>query len=95
MKVAAAQALAELARKEVPEVVSQAYRDEFKFGPEYIIPKPMDPRLFREAVMGLEPWLLGLSMAERISYDPERNILFSNLEGFQVRTIDSQDSGSV
>jgi propionate CoA-transferase len=51
-------------------------------------PKPMDPRLFREAVMGLEPWLLGLSLSERISYDPERNILFSNLEGFQVRTID-------
>ncbi|QGY05136.1 acyl CoA:acetate/3-ketoacid CoA transferase [Methylobacterium mesophilicum SR1.6/6] len=51
-------------------------------------PKPMDPRLFRDAVMALEPWLLGLSLSERISYDPERNILFSNLEGFQVRTID-------
>ena len=51
-------------------------------------PKPMDPRLFREGVMGLEPWLLGLSLSERLSYDPERNILFCNLEGFQVRTID-------
>jgi len=51
-------------------------------------PRPMDPRLFRESVMALEPWLLGLSLSERISYDPERNILFSNLEGFQVRTID-------
>jgi propionate CoA-transferase len=50
--------------------------------------KPMDPRLFRDAVMGLEPWLLGLSLSERITYDRERNILFSNLEGFQVRTID-------
>ncbi|MCZ3003966.1 hypothetical protein NYY90_20505, partial [Acinetobacter baumannii] len=37
---------------------------------------------------GLEPWLLGLSLSERITYDRERNILFSNLEGFQVRTID-------
>lgn len=58
------------------------------FAPIVQNPKPMDPRLFREAVMGLEPWLLGLSLAERISYDPERNILFSNLEGFQVRTVD-------
>ncbi|GJD80926.1 acyl CoA:acetate/3-ketoacid CoA transferase [Methylobacterium gregans] len=58
------------------------------FAPIVQNPKPMDPRLFREGVMGLEPWLLGLSLAERISYDPERNILFSNLEGFQVRTVD-------
>ncbi|WP_345819987.1 acyl CoA:acetate/3-ketoacid CoA transferase [Methylobacterium fujisawaense] len=58
------------------------------FAPIVQDPKPMDPRLFREAVMALEPWLLGLSLSERISYDPERNILFSNLEGFQVRTID-------
>jgi propionate CoA-transferase len=58
------------------------------FSPIVQNPRSMDPRLFREAVMGLEPWLLGLSLAERISYDPERNILFSNLEGFQVRTID-------
>ncbi|GJE61850.1 acyl CoA:acetate/3-ketoacid CoA transferase [Methylobacterium trifolii] len=58
------------------------------FAPIVADPKPMDPRLFRDAVMGLEPWLLGLSLAERISYDPERNILFSNLEGFQVRTVE-------
>ncbi|AWN36563.1 acyl CoA:acetate/3-ketoacid CoA transferase [Methylobacterium radiodurans] len=58
------------------------------FAPIVQNPRPMDPRLFREGVMGLEPWLLGLSLAERISYDPERNILFSNLEGHQIRTID-------
>ncbi|MFB6264078.1 MAG: phosphate acyltransferase, partial [Bradymonadaceae bacterium] len=45
MKVAAVEALAELAREEVPEVVSNAYgEDYFVFGPEYIIPKPFDPR---------------------------------------------------
>ncbi|MFZ6181918.1 NADP-dependent malic enzyme [Nannocystis pusilla] len=45
MKVAAAHALAELARKDVPQVVSAAYGEEFHFGPEYIIPKPFDPRV--------------------------------------------------
>ena len=51
-------------------------------------PAPMDPRLFRDQPMGLEHILLGLSLAERISYDPERNTLFINYEGFQVRTTD-------
>ena len=45
MKVAAANALAELARKDVPRVVNLAYGSEFTFGPEYIIPKPFDPRV--------------------------------------------------
>ena len=46
MKMAAAKALAELAKEDVPEVVSRAYGGErFRFGPEYIIPKPLDPRV--------------------------------------------------
>ncbi len=46
MKIAASRALAALAKKEVPYIVSQAYGDqEFSFGPEYIIPKPFDPRV--------------------------------------------------
>jgi len=45
MKVAAAQALADLARKDVPRIVQLAYGDEFVFGPDYIIPKPFDPRV--------------------------------------------------
>jgi malate dehydrogenase (oxaloacetate-decarboxylating)(NADP+) len=46
MKVAAAQALAELAREDVPETVKSAYGvDDINFGPEYIIPKPFDPRV--------------------------------------------------
>ena len=51
-------------------------------------PKPMDPRLFREEPMGLEQILLGLTIADRISYDVERNTLFINYEGFQVCTTD-------
>jgi len=48
MKLAAVQALAELAKRgeAVPEAVKRAYPDEvFDFGPRYIIPKPFDPRV--------------------------------------------------
>jgi len=46
MKVAAAEAIAALAREEVPEEVSAAYAGrKMEYGPEYIIPSPFDPRL--------------------------------------------------
>ncbi len=45
MKVAAAEALAELAREDVPDEVLAAYGHELHYGPEYIIPTPFDPRL--------------------------------------------------
>ncbi len=46
MKIAAAQALSELAREPVPAEVLTAYNlKELKFGKDYIIPKPFDPRL--------------------------------------------------
>jgi malate dehydrogenase (oxaloacetate-decarboxylating)(NADP+) len=45
MKVAAAQAIAELARQQVPEEVASAYGKNHKFGTDYIIPAPFDPRL--------------------------------------------------
>lgn len=46
MKVAAAKALAELTREEVPESVLKAYGvDRMGFGPDYLIPKPFDPRV--------------------------------------------------
>jgi len=49
MKVAAARALAELAREDVPDEVRRAYGDQpLSFGPEYIIPKPLDSRVLFE-----------------------------------------------
>ena len=46
MKLAAVDAIRELAKEPVPaEVVAAAGADKLEFGPEYIIPKPMDPRL--------------------------------------------------
>ncbi len=46
MKLAAVKALAELARTPVPDIVNMAYNEKtISFGPDYIIPKPLDPRL--------------------------------------------------
>ena len=45
MKVAAARAIAELARERVPDEVAAAYGKNHKFGTDYIIPAPFDPRL--------------------------------------------------
>lgn len=45
MKIAAARALADLAREDVPDEVAATYGTRLKFGPEYIIPTPFDPRL--------------------------------------------------
>ncbi len=46
MKMAAARALAALAKEDVPDSVTRAYAGEkFRFGRDYIIPKPLDPRV--------------------------------------------------
>ncbi len=49
MKIAAANAIANLAKQPVPDVVNMAYdHADFHFGSNYILPKPMDPRLITE-----------------------------------------------
>jgi len=48
MKVAAAKALAQLTREEVPEYLNELYGKKIVFGREYIIPKPFDKRLVVE-----------------------------------------------
>lgn len=46
MKLAAVRALADLAREQVPDIVAKAYGNtKIQFGREYLIPKPLDPRL--------------------------------------------------
>ena len=45
MKIACAEALAELARQDVPDEVALAYGKKLRFGRDYIIPTPFDPRL--------------------------------------------------
>ncbi len=54
MKIAAVRAIAELARKTVPEAVNMAYNlRNIKFGKDYIIPKPMDHRLMTNVSMAV------------------------------------------
>ena len=47
MKIAAARAMADLAREEVPaEIRKMLGKDNLKFGKDYVIPNPFDPRVF-------------------------------------------------
>ncbi len=48
MKIAAARAIAELARQDVHDEVAAAYGRKMRYGPEYIIPAPFDPRLISQ-----------------------------------------------
>jgi len=65
--------------------------DQMGFKPIVRDPKPMDPHIFAEEPMQLEEALLGLGLAQRASYDAERNTLFLNLEGMRIRTRDDVD----
>ena len=53
MKIAAAQAIAKLARERVPEEVAAAYGVNHQFGTDYIIPAPFDPRLMERVSMAV------------------------------------------
>ena len=49
MKLAAVHAIADLAKKPVPDIVNEEYKvNNFTFGPDYFIPKPVDPRLITD-----------------------------------------------
>jgi propionate CoA-transferase len=52
----------------------------------------MDARLYGLKPMGLADALIDLQLADRLSYDAERNILFVNFEGFAIRTMADVDS---
>jgi propionate CoA-transferase len=54
-------------------------------------PGLMDSRILRDEPMQLDETLLGIGIAERVSYDAVRNILFLNLEGFHVKNRDDVD----
>ncbi len=70
MKIAAVRALAALAREPVPKEMLEAYgQKSLSFGPEYIIPKPLDPRL-RECVASAVARAAVLSGAAKQPYPP-------------------------
>ncbi len=54
MKLAAVRAIAALAKQPVPDIVNEVYHvNNFTFGPDYFIPKPVDPRLITEVSMAV------------------------------------------
>lgn len=69
MKIAAAKALAELARKTVPDEVNRAYNEDYSYGPDYIIPKPFDPRVIKEVAFGVAQAAVETGVAQ-IEFDP-------------------------
>jgi malate dehydrogenase (oxaloacetate-decarboxylating)(NADP+) len=81
MKVAAAQALAELARRDVPESVNRAYGGDFNFGPNYIIPKPFDPRVVQWVAPAVAQAAVDSGVATRGYDDSAYRSQMRNLRG--------------
>ena len=71
MKVAAAQALAALAREQVPEEVALAYGVHHSFGADYIIPAPFDPRLMEIVPIAVAKAAMDSGVATRPIIDME------------------------
>jgi malate dehydrogenase (oxaloacetate-decarboxylating)(NADP+) len=88
MKVAAAQALSALTKEDVPDSVLRAYGlDSLKFGPEYIIPKPLDPRVMLWESPAVAKAAMGTGVARKqIDLDEYRvQLAFRLGKGEQVR----------
>ncbi len=87
MKVAAADAIASLARQEASEVVAAAYGGHAPvFGPDYIIPRPFDPRLILEIAPAVARAAMDSGVARRpmADFDAYRR----RLEGYVFRSGD-------
>ena len=85
MKLAAVEAIAELARMEASEVVARAYGGSAPvFGPDYIIPKPFDPRL----ILQVAPAVARAAMDSGVAQDPieDWDAYRSDLERFVFRS---------
>jgi malate dehydrogenase (oxaloacetate-decarboxylating)(NADP+) len=82
MKIAAANAIAELARQQVPEEVAAAYGGRVhSFGPDYIIPAPFDPRLMEEVPAAVAQAAMESGVATRpiLDMDAYRHTLRARL----------------
>ncbi|MFY7708528.1 MAG: NADP-dependent malic enzyme [Flavobacteriales bacterium] len=70
MKLAAVRAIAELAKEPVPEEVTEAYNlQHISFGPDYIIPKPLDPRLISVVSTAVAKAAIESKVAKKIITD--------------------------
>ena len=83
MKLACARALADLARQDVPEEVAAAYHGKRpKYGPEYIIPAPFDPRLISE----IPPYVAQAAMDTGVARKP-----IEDMEAYKKSLAQRQD----
>jgi len=83
MKIAAAEALAELARSDVPDQVAAAYQGrKLRYGPEYIIPAPFDPRLISHVSATVAKAAMDSGVARRPIVD---------MEGYKARLSERMD----
>ena len=82
MKIAAAHALADLAREDVPDEVAALYGARPKFGPDYIIPVPFDPRLISSIPPAVAKAAMDSKVARRpiVDMDAYRQQLRSRLD---------------
>ena len=72
MKLAAVKALANLAKSPVPDIVNMAYNQQnMAFGPEYIIPKPLDPRLLATVAPAVAQAAMDSGVAQKIITNTE------------------------
>ena len=71
MKIACARALADLAREDVPDEVAMAYGKKLKFGRDYIIPTPFDPRLIHRIPTAVARAGMDTGVARRLIVDME------------------------
>lgn len=87
MKLAAVHALAEMAKSAVPDIVNLAYNEKtISFGPEYIIPKPIDPRL----LPSIAPAVAKAAMDSGVAREPINNWEEYEIELNQRLGLDNQ-----
>lgn len=85
MKVACVQAIADLAMAETSELVAKAYGDQdLRFGPEYLIPKPFDPRLLTQIAPAVARTAMETGVAKRPIADMDAYV--ERLSGLVYRT---------
>ncbi len=94
MKIAAAYALAELAREDVPDEVDAAYAgDHLQYGPEYLIPTPFDPRLIVAIPKAVAQAAMDSGVAQRPIidmdvYEAELSARLNPMVGYLQSTLD-------
>jgi malate dehydrogenase (oxaloacetate-decarboxylating)(NADP+) len=91
MKLAAAKALANLAKEKVPLSVCAAYKlKELQFGPDYIIPKPLDPRV----LLHVSPAVAKAAMDSKLATKPIKDFMtyHQKLQGMLMHKFKRDDT---